>query len=154
MSRYAENTSVSADKSRAEIDKTLTRYGADQFMYGWEDTRAMIGFRMEGRQIRFVLEMPKKEDFRLTPSKKYKRSDADTLKAWEQATRQKWRALALAVKAKLECVESEISTFEEEFMAHIVMPDGKTISEHLTPQIHEAYETGKMPKMLPAFNEE
>lgn len=29
MSRYAANTEVSSDKSRAEIEKTLIRYGAD-----------------------------------------------------------------------------------------------------------------------------
>lgn len=31
---YAENTSVSSEKSRAEIERTLQKYGADQFMYG------------------------------------------------------------------------------------------------------------------------
>jgi hypothetical protein len=36
VSKFAENTSVSAERSRAEIEKTLRRYGADQFMYGWE----------------------------------------------------------------------------------------------------------------------
>lgn len=32
MTRYAESTTVSSDTSRAEIERTLTRYGADQFM--------------------------------------------------------------------------------------------------------------------------
>lgn len=36
MSRYAENTSVSSDRSRAEIEQILARYGAEQFMYGWD----------------------------------------------------------------------------------------------------------------------
>ena len=31
---YAQQTQVSTDKSRAEIERTLQRYGADQFMYG------------------------------------------------------------------------------------------------------------------------
>jgi len=38
VSRYAEGTSVPADRSRAEIERTLTRYGADQFAYGWRAT--------------------------------------------------------------------------------------------------------------------
>ena len=46
---YAEKTNVSTDRSRAEIERTLQRYGADQFMYGWESERAMVGFRMAGR---------------------------------------------------------------------------------------------------------
>ena len=35
---------------------------------------------------------------------------------WEQACRQRWRALALVIKAKLEAIDAEISTFEEEFL--------------------------------------
>ena len=50
---YAEKTTVSTEKSRAEIERTLTRYGADQFMYGWDQEQAVIGFRLVGRQIKF-----------------------------------------------------------------------------------------------------
>ena len=105
MSRYAENTSVSADKSRSEIERaTLQRYGATGFMYGWEGSKAIIAFKMANRQIRFILTMPSQDDdqFRLTPGKGRERSASQAFAAWEQATRQRWRALALAVKAKLE----------------------------------------------------
>jgi hypothetical protein len=44
-------------------------------------------------------------------------------KAWKQAYHQRWRALALAIKA----VESGIATFEEEFLAHIALPNGSTV---------------------------
>jgi hypothetical protein len=51
MSRYASETSVSQDRSRAEIERTLQRYGADMFSYGWKDEGddvlyARIGFKM------------------------------------------------------------------------------------------------------------
>lgn len=36
MTRFAEKTSVTPEASRAEIERTLSRYGADQFLYGWE----------------------------------------------------------------------------------------------------------------------
>lgn len=150
MGQYAENTSVSADKSRAEIERTLQRYGATQFMYGWEESKAVVAFQMEGRHIRFVLQMPDRqsEEFTLTPSKKYYRDDDAAQKAWEQATRQRWRALALAVKAKLEAVEAQIATFEQEFLAHIILPDNRTVGEWISPQIEQAYLGGKMPKLL------
>ena len=70
--------------------------------------------------------------------------------AYEQAVRQRWRALALVIKAKLEAVESGITVFDKEFMAHIVLPDGKTVGEHMLPQIESSYETGSMPPLLPA----
>lgn len=73
------------------------------------------------------------------------RTPQDRLKQWEKACRQKWRALALCIKAKLEAVEAEISEFEEEFMAHVILPDGSTVSEFMRPQIRQAYATRQMP---------
>ena len=52
------------------------------------------------------------------------------------------------IKAKLEAVESGISVFEEEFLAHLVMPDGKTVGQSILPQVEAAYQTGKMPSLL------
>jgi hypothetical protein len=153
MSRYAADTSVSAESSRAEIERTLQRYGATSFMYGWQEGNAVVGFVMENRQIRFILEMPDKDDreFTHTPTRGTARSDAQAYAAWEQATRQRWRALNLVIKAKLEAVESGIAEFEEEFLAHIVLPDGTTAGQWMRPQIAEAYSKGTMPTMLPAL---
>src|SRR5688500_2693571 len=58
MTRYAATTEVSSSRSRDEIERTLTRYGADQFLYGWQETSAVVGFRMHGRQIKFMLPLP------------------------------------------------------------------------------------------------
>ena len=151
MSKYAANTEVSSTRSREEIEHTLTRYGADSFMYAWENDKAVIGFRMFGKMIRFILQMPDKNDneFTLTPTGRQRNNPIAQHKAWEQATRQRWRALALVVKAKLEAVESGITTFESEFLAHILLPDGQTAGDYLLPQIEQAYETGDMPTMLP-----
>jgi len=150
---YAENTSVSTEKSRTEIERTLQKYGADQFMYGWDQDKAVVGFRMEGRQIRFLLPMPDKNDRRFThtPTGKVRKESA-IYTEWEQACRQKWRALSLVIKAKLEAVEAEIAIFEDEFMANIVLPNGSTVSQFMLPQIKDAYESGQMPKLLPSLN--
>jgi hypothetical protein len=57
--------------------------------------------------------------------------------------------LALVIKAKLEAVDSGITTFEDEFLAHIVMPDGQTVASHIKPGIAAAYESGTMTPLLP-----
>jgi hypothetical protein len=147
---YAEKTSVSTDKSRAEIERTLQRYNADQFIYGWDQGRALIGFRMAGIQIKFVLPLPSinEDRFSKTPTGKARKESAIHAE-WEQACRQRWRALALVIKAKLEAVEAGISIFEDEFMANIVLPNGKTVSQFMLPQISSAYESGEMPGLLP-----
>lgn len=150
VSRYAENTSVSVENSRAEIERTLQRYDAESFAYGWDRNRALIEFAHEGRRIRFVLPLPDKnsDEFRLTPARRNKRTPEEQHKAWEQACRQRWRALSLAIKAKLEAVEAGISTFEDEFLSHIVLPDGTTFGAWARPQIAKVYETNSMPALM------
>lgn len=156
MTQYAKDTSVSVAKSRAEIEDTLQRYGASHFGSMLEPTRAVIGFRCAERSVRFILPLPDPESFREYKSrpgggyavKTVRRTDEQTRKEWEQACRQRWRALALAIKAKLEAVETGITTFDEEFLAHVVMPNGRTLGETVLPQVAVAYQTGKMPPLL------
>ncbi len=95
------------------------------FAYGWEGTRSVIQFAAEGRRIRFELQLPAREEpeFVRTQGRGPQRSPAEAEKAWEQACRQRWRALALVVTAKLEAVAAGISDFEEEFVAHVLLPD-------------------------------
>lgn len=148
--RFAENTAVSSSTSRAEIERTLTRYGADGFMYGWADDTAVVAFRMSNRHIKFLLPMPDRQarEFTHTPERRTKRAPSKAEAAYEQGVRQRWRALALVIKAKLEAVESGITEFDDEFMAHIVLPDGKTIGQVMRPQIAAAYDSGEMPPLL------
>lgn len=151
---YAANTDVSADRSQAEIQKTLARYGAKQFMYGWDEDKAIVAFQIANRQVRFVLPMPDRNDrqFTHTAAKGQKRAPAAVETAYDQAVRQRWRALNLVIKAKLEAVATKIVTFDAEFMAHIVMPDGKTVGETVIPGIELAYETNQMPALLANYN--
>lgn len=136
MSRYASATSVSVSKSKAEIEDTLQRYGCDGFVSGWLGSRAMISFQIEDRHVKFLLPMPDRDDKEFTSTDKgRKRTAAASRKAWEQSCRQRWRALNLAIKAKLEAVECGIVTFDQEFLAHIVGADGRTIGETVIPQI-------------------
>lgn len=150
MAKYAATTSVTSEKSRAEIERTLSKYGATSFAYGWEETRSVIGFRIENRQVRFVLPLPDRHsrEFTHSPERGIRRSDQDAEKAYEQAVRQSWRALLLIVKAKLEAVESDIVTFDQEFFAHLVLPGGRTVFDQAMPQVAHALETGQAPKMI------
>lgn len=150
MSRYAEKTQVPSDRSRAEIEKTLQRYGATAFGYGWQDGRAQVMFEMADRRIRFTLPMPDRDDEMFLRTESGRRRTASGVEAaHEQAVRQRWRALALVIKAKLEAVEAQISTIEDEFLAHVVLPDGSTVSEWVSPQLEVAYGRGEMPALLP-----
>lgn len=150
MARFAEGTAVKPETSRAEIESILRRYGADAFAAGYESGRSWIMFRAHGRFVRFSVPMPRPDDdeFAVTPGGR--RRDADArLAAAEAEERRRWRALVLAIKAKLEVVETGISSFEEEFLAQIVLPDGSQVGSWLEPQVAKAYETGEMPPLMP-----
>lgn len=151
MTRYASKTSVSVEKSRAEIERTLQRYGCEDFAYRNNRRFAQIAFAMEGRRLRFDLTLPDPTDEEFTRTNHdypQVRSEAAAYKSWEQACRQRWRALALVIKAKLEAVESGITDFDIEFMPHMIVPGGKVFHEVALPQIAAAYETGDMPPLL------
>lgn len=151
MGRYAENTEVSSDRSRAEIEKTLRRYGARSFAYGWDELAAVIMFELADRRIRFRLPMPDRNsrEFTHTPGRGQRRAEEAIDRAWEQAQRQRWRALALVIKGKLEAVEAGITTVEQEFLAHIMLPDGSTVGDWAAPQLAIAYESNRMPALMP-----
>lgn len=151
MSRYAERTSVPKDRSLAEIEHTLTRYGASGFIYGWSGDRAMVGFVLADRQYKLTIPMPDPNDraFTHTPETNVRRSDAARQNAYDQAVRQRWRALALYIKATLEAVAAGIISLDDAFLAYTALPGGSTVGQWLTPQIAESYRRGTMPPLLP-----
>jgi hypothetical protein len=150
MTKYARGTTVSADRSLAEIRRLLQRYGADGFQptEDWVGNRIAIQFSVHGRLIRFVLPLRKVDDFRTTPAGR-RRTQAGAETAWEQDCRERFRALALSINAKLETVESGIATFDEEFLSRIVDPGtGKTVAEVVCSQLTLSYEGRPRPLLL------
>lgn len=148
---YAQNTTVSVEKSEAEIKGLMRRYGADRFMSGEERTGAMIAFEMEGRRIIFRLPLPDRADDAFTKTERGRdRTPEAAFAAWEQACRSRWRSLYLCIKAKMESVESGIESFEEAFLPHIMLPDGSTVGQNAAPAIAAAYKSGTMQPLLPA----
>lgn len=151
MAKYAANTSVPTDRSRMEIERTLDRFGADSFLYAAKPDRAVIGFTFKDRQIRFILPMPDRNEFTHTDTGRKRVANAVD-EVWEQAKRQRWRSFALVIKAKLAAVEDGIVSFDDEFLAHIVLPNNLTISQELRPHLDEAVRNGlTAPDMLPAL---
>lgn len=130
---YAKGTTVVVSKSKAEIERVLEKYGAKSFGHFSEKGRAIIVFEAKDRRLRFDVPLP--PDL--------------TMRGAEQLARERWRALLLCIKAKLEAVESKIETFDEAFLSHIVMPDGMTAAQHAIPRIEQAYKDNEVPALLP-----
>lgn len=116
---YGAKTRVPVDRTRVEIEALVKKYGASGFVAGWQEGKARIEFLAQNRHVRFTMEVP----------------------AQPQAERQKWRALLLLVKAKLESIDAKIQTFEQAFIGDIVMPTtGHTIYETVREPLRLAYE--------------
>lgn len=142
MSTYTSKTEVTSDRSRAEIEKTLGRYGASHFAYMSEPGAARVAFQKDGRQMRFTIPLPDTNNREFTHHSRGARTVSAREQMYEQACRQRWRALALVVKAKLEAVEAGISEFDQEFCAHTVLPSGRTVYEETATQVATMIETG------------
>lgn len=140
---YAENTRVPVGQSQNEIRRVLEKYKATGFAFGEQAGIHVVMFEMQGRRIKIVIPIP--VIGALLPGKTYLKYNEETA---GKETRRRWRCLLITIKAKLECVETGITTLEEEFLAHIVLPNGNTVGREIAPKITQAYKDGKMPPLL------
>jgi hypothetical protein len=130
---FAENTTVPVERTRAEIEKLVKKYGASRFSSGWiDDGRAAISFAAQKRLVRFALQMPTMEQAQKHAhrARDWRSPTRSAQQTWiERETRRRWRCLLLVLKGKLDAVESGISSFDEQFLAHVVGPGNQTVFE-------------------------
>lgn len=149
---YAEGTLVSSSRSRIEIEDLLRKAGASQIGVITEVFSVQVGFKIGQWAVRFRLPLPGEEEAKgvIRSGRSWRDPKPARIRAWiEKEERRRWRALLLTIKAKLVSVESKVETFEEAFLAHVVLPDsgGETIADAVLP----ALRAGHSPfKALPA----
>lgn len=96
--------------------------------------QAIVVFKIDAWSVR--LTVPLQTAAEVSDGIKRKRGDEKAAqRRLEQAHRERWRALYLALKAKLVSVETGVETFEEAFLPHLVLAGGSTIFEHLRGQL-------------------
>lgn len=149
---YAKETSVSPEKSKAEIETAVRRFGASAFVSGWDKNAAFVQFKIHDRFVRFDLALPAGTESRFQERKVRGWMESTTpewrAQAVEQEIRSRWRALLLSIKARLSAVEAGIETFEEAFLPYVLLPGGSTVATTVLPLVTRAYETGRMPAGL------
>jgi len=118
--RYAKQTQVPVERSRAALQKTIEQYGGDNYSYGCSNSegKAIVGFTCERYRVKIIFPIPKKANYQ---------SDL----RFQKDTRQAFRVFLLVLKAKLESVSCGIQTFEQEFFSHLVMENGGTVYENM-----------------------
>ncbi len=126
-------TNIDADKTAAEIARALSMHGAQAVMieYDKEDSyieslsfRIQVGEKMVAFRLpcdwKPVLEV-------LENDSKVPRARANK----EQAVRTAWRIIKVWVAAQMALVETQMVSTEEVFLPYAVMPDNRTLAEHV-----------------------
>lgn len=134
---YAKTTEVPFERSIGEIIGLLKQHDADQIGQMEDRERFTLIFTMEDRHVRFRVTFPTADEIAAMTGP---RQDQRTVAA--QWRRQRGRALLLVIKAKLESVESKVETFEQAFLANVVLANGETLYERVSGSISLEYQSG------------
>lgn len=134
-------TKVPVENSQADIRRSVMKYLERGYTIsevkddeGVE--RAIVEFRREGVLVRISAEVPPPDMRKIDATARRARSrskDEIEFEAREQLRRETWRSIALGVDARLRAVDAGVSTFEQAFMADIVIDEaiGETLYERL-----------------------
>jgi hypothetical protein len=135
---FAVDTSVSTVQTQQEIEALVKGRGAVKYFRGEDEGRAVIAFDMKDRKVMFELPLEQVH-------KAAKESQARSAKL----ERQLWRSLFLCIKAKLVSVETGVETFEDAFLAQLIVPtaEGRAtrFGKVARAAIKEAYDKGAVP---------
>ncbi len=97
----------------------------------------------KARVVRFVVDRPTLD------MRGAGRAIARAEKIRDAEERRRWRALLLVLRAKFEAVASGITTFDREFLAHLVTNEGVTVGDVIAPSLDRSL-AGNAPLALPA----
>jgi hypothetical protein len=134
-----------------EIDSLLGKHGASSRLIGQTDCTAHVTFVLGGLQYRLDVPLPA---FEMTAEPRgWYGWDNTRRQEWKakqnaQAMRERWRAILLLLKAKLEAVKLGVSPLEKEFLSDLVLDGGATVYEAMGSRIAKALANGQ-PLMLP-----
>jgi hypothetical protein len=138
---YAKDTKVSSTRSLEQIKRLLMSVGAKEIQTAERSTGAAIQFQLQDRVIRFMMPLGRMEEFgtMTVRGRRKARTAQQTLQAWEQDSRRRWRALHAVIKGKLLSAQSGIETVEESFLANIVTNEGTTVWQDVIRKSAEGY---------------
>jgi len=144
MARYAAGTAVPVLRSEQEIKRILQRYKADRIGIMSEPGKATIYFSVKGRDVQMPIPIPKAGD--LLPGQKWAKWSTTAAEAEE---RRRWRVMVITLKSMLEAIDSGVTTFDQIFLAHLVLPGtNSTVGDAIVPKL--GLLARKLPELMAA----
>jgi hypothetical protein len=139
MTRYAQQTQVPVERSRAEAAKHLQRLGASgvQWTDDWREGKVTLQFywTRENRDYlaRFTIHLPDDEVLReeCVDLRNGSFSESKYQKALASLGRQEHRTLVLWLKACVHAIEEELISPEQVFLPYLVTRKGTTVGEEV-----------------------
>jgi hypothetical protein len=126
MPRLFHTTKVPVHRTVSEIIRVLQEHGATSVAVAHVPGAVQLAFTLGGRSVRLDVAQP----------------DDD-----ERECRRRLRVLMMSVKMKLDLIEDDSSTVEDEFMAHLVLPSGETVRQSAGPMLEELPSTLMLPEL-------
>jgi hypothetical protein len=143
-----ENTSVPVAKSQEGIRKMLLQNKASGIAFVSQTEPLSEGFEamipIDGKtyRIRIVAQIQKLENH--TKGRCYRgsyRAAKSDSQVQEIEMRRVWRVLYYHLKSVYEATNTGVMEFRELMLPYIVVKDGRTIAQHLLPQLDKAIES-------------
>lgn len=137
MSSLPYSNATSGDKALSEIKKILQRFGCGKFgvMTDWDECVLIIQFEWNGVKVSFPASIKgyastylkeKPYSYRMHCTKTQYEA-----KALEIGSMAVYSILRDWIKANVVAVETGMVTLEEVFMAHVLLPNGQRMIEHV-----------------------
>lgn len=152
LEKFAAETSVSVEKSQAEVRAILNAHGCTKYAAIDDEGRAFVTAVLvkdgSALTVRFCVTLPDRKDKAITHYKTrggwlHPRAEGAAEAAYAQECRRRWRCLVLLLKAKFAAVDSGIVQFQDEFLAHLVLPGGATVGDWAAKEIGPAIAAGR-----------
>lgn len=140
-----ENTSVPVPKSQEGIRKLLQSNGAtgiafvsqsEPFSEGFE---AMIPIDGKTYRIRIVAQLRRIE--KKTRRRRWGAAPKSPNEIQETENRRVWRVLFYHLKSVYEATNTGVMEFRELMLPYVVVKDGRTIAQHILPNLDKAIES-------------
>lgn len=137
-SNYIRGASMSCAATQTEIRDLLLGAGAYAFQCSSDDGQARVAFRSGGHQFQMAVTV---STGRAAATRRAQETETAHV-ASQNALRQGWRQLSALIRAKVEAVASGIVSFDEEFLAYMLLPGRGSVFRATAPAIAAAYAVG------------
>lgn len=144
---FAAETNVQVGRTIDEIKSFIQQRGGTRVRHMEDDDGGAIAFMKGERWYLFRVPYgdPTDEQFTLTPSGQWRRTEADARAHWEQDKRSRWRALDALIRFMWEGADRGLADFERLFLPYLLVTETATLGDILEPQVREAQAAGNLP---------